>query len=261
VKPFGPVHAYVAPATVDAVSWSVPPTQTAPPLPAVGADGIGLTVVVALEELLAEDGSLTDDDTEAAFTADPAVEGASIVTVIAGAAPIASEARVHVTVVVPEHDQPVPAAETSVAPAGRTSETETVVAVDGPAFETASVYVIGWSVQICAGAPDWPIERSARANTVDEVAAVLLAETGSAVTAETVAELEMPPASAGAVTTTEIGDAEASPSDGIVQVTGPVPEHDHPVPDAETKDAPAGSVSTTESVFACDGPVFVTVSV
>src|SRR6185369_9261703 len=128
-------------------------THTAPPLPATGAEGIGLTVVVALDELLADDGSLTPDDTDAALTAEPAEAGASMVTVIAGAAPTASEARVHVTVVVPEHDQPVPAADTSVAPAGRTSETETSVAVDGPAFETPSVYVIGWFVQICAGAP------------------------------------------------------------------------------------------------------------
>jgi len=139
VKPFGPVHAYVAPATVAAVSCSVPPAHTAPPLPAVGAAGIALTVVVALEELFAEDGSLTPDDTAAPLTAEPADAGASTVTVIAGAAPTASDARVQVTVDVPVHAQPEPAAETRVAPEGGVSATETLVAVDGPAFETESV--------------------------------------------------------------------------------------------------------------------------
>ena len=43
VKPFGPVHAYVAPATVEAVSEIVPPAQTAPPFPAVGVAGTSLT--------------------------------------------------------------------------------------------------------------------------------------------------------------------------------------------------------------------------
>ena len=35
-NPFGPVQAYVAPATVEAVSCSVSPMQTSPPLPAAG---------------------------------------------------------------------------------------------------------------------------------------------------------------------------------------------------------------------------------
>ena len=120
---------------------------------------------------------------------------------------------------------------------------------------------MGWPVQICAGAPVWPIDRSERANTVDGVTAVLLPEAGSAVVAETVAELERAPASAGAVTAIEIGEAEARPSEAIVHVTGPVPEHAHPAPDAETNDVPVGSVSTTDSPFAWDGPVFVTVRV
>src|SRR5450759_3549759 len=43
-KPFGPVHAYVAPLTVDAVRFSVLPAQRGLLLPAVGAAGTGLTV-------------------------------------------------------------------------------------------------------------------------------------------------------------------------------------------------------------------------
>ena len=37
VKPFGPVHEYVAPATAGVESWIVPPTQYGPPFEAVGA--------------------------------------------------------------------------------------------------------------------------------------------------------------------------------------------------------------------------------
>src|SRR6266513_3677843 len=43
VKPFGPVHAYVAPATVAVLSEIVAPAQYGPPLLAVGVAGIGLT--------------------------------------------------------------------------------------------------------------------------------------------------------------------------------------------------------------------------
>ena len=53
VKLAGPVHAYVAPDTVEAVKLKVEPAQTAPPVPAVGAEGIALTVaaVVPAEEV------------------------------------------------------------------------------------------------------------------------------------------------------------------------------------------------------------------
>src|SRR5213592_1426024 len=43
VKPFGPVHAYVALATVGVKSWMVAPSQYGPPLVAVGVAGVGLT--------------------------------------------------------------------------------------------------------------------------------------------------------------------------------------------------------------------------
>ena len=42
VKPFGPVQAYVAPATVGVESEIVPPTQYGPPFDAVGVAGMGL---------------------------------------------------------------------------------------------------------------------------------------------------------------------------------------------------------------------------
>jgi len=43
VKPFGPVHAYVAPATVGVESAIVPPSQYGPPFEAAGVAGTGLT--------------------------------------------------------------------------------------------------------------------------------------------------------------------------------------------------------------------------
>src|SRR3954454_2800487 len=52
VKPFGPVQAYVAPATVGVESAIVPPSQYGPPFDAVGVAGVALTttfVVPAVE--------------------------------------------------------------------------------------------------------------------------------------------------------------------------------------------------------------------
>ena len=43
MKPFGPVHAYVAPATVGVESAIVAPSQYGPPLEAVGVAGVALT--------------------------------------------------------------------------------------------------------------------------------------------------------------------------------------------------------------------------
>src|SRR3954452_22834522 len=48
VKPFGPVHAYVAPATVGVESAIVPPEQYGPPFEAVGVAGFGLTTTEVL---------------------------------------------------------------------------------------------------------------------------------------------------------------------------------------------------------------------
>src|SRR3954451_3823462 len=42
-KPFGPVHAYVAPATVGVESAIVAPSQYGPPFDADGVAGVGLT--------------------------------------------------------------------------------------------------------------------------------------------------------------------------------------------------------------------------
>ena len=48
VNPEGPVHAYVAFATVEAVNRRSCPAQIGPSLPAVGAAGIAVTVAVVV---------------------------------------------------------------------------------------------------------------------------------------------------------------------------------------------------------------------
>jgi hypothetical protein len=46
VKPFGPVHEYVAPATVGVESEIVAPSQYGPPFEAVGVAGVGFTTTL-----------------------------------------------------------------------------------------------------------------------------------------------------------------------------------------------------------------------
>jgi hypothetical protein len=48
VNPFGPVHAYVAPATVGVLSEIVEPAQYGPPFDAVGVAGAALTTTVVV---------------------------------------------------------------------------------------------------------------------------------------------------------------------------------------------------------------------
>src|SRR5262249_43026504 len=103
-------------------------------------------------------------DPPATFGAAPAP--GKMVTVSAGAFPMWRSGRVHVTAVSPPHVQPSPPAETSVAPAGSVSATDTAVARDGPALATSSVYVSGTPWQIDAGAPVMAIDRSAYAAKV-----------------------------------------------------------------------------------------------
>ena len=48
LNPFGPVHAYVAPAMFDAVSKTFDPSHNGPLFPGVGGTGMGLTTATAL---------------------------------------------------------------------------------------------------------------------------------------------------------------------------------------------------------------------
>ena len=54
VNPFGPVHVYVAPATLAVLSEIVVPSQYGPPFDAVGVVGVGVTVTVVEEDMLLE---------------------------------------------------------------------------------------------------------------------------------------------------------------------------------------------------------------
>ena len=54
MKPFGPVQLYVAPATVEAVRFSVDPSHNGPLLETVGTPGIALTTTVVEAEVLVQ---------------------------------------------------------------------------------------------------------------------------------------------------------------------------------------------------------------
>src|SRR5262249_36107028 len=105
--------------------------------------------------------SVVVPETAAAFCAIPAA--AMTATVMGGAFPMSRTGRVHVTTAAPGHVQPSPPAETSVAPAGSVSATDTAVARDAPALATSSVYVNATPSQVESGAPVIATERSAYA--------------------------------------------------------------------------------------------------
>src|SRR5450631_4438027 len=94
-----------------------------------------VTVVLAVEVLLAGTGSAVAEETTAVSVRVPACGGAVTVTVMVGAVvPVARVGRVQVTETLPAfvQVQPVPVADTKVTPAGRVSVTDTDAASDGP---------------------------------------------------------------------------------------------------------------------------------
>ena len=106
------------------------------------------------------------------------------------------------------------------------------------------------------------IATSALALTVVTAVAVLFAGFGSAVVDATEAVFVRVAAWLGAVTVTAITGAEVpAASRGRTQVTETLPvfEQAHPVPVADTKVTPAGSVSVTVTLTASEGPLSVTV--
>ena len=112
--------------------------------------------------------------------------------------------------------------------------------------------------------PVFAMARSALGVTVVVAVALLFARFGSAVVLATAAVLLRLPAWFGAVTVTVIAGAVVSAASvASVQVTETLPlfEHDQPVPVADAKVTPAGSVSVTVRFAASEGPLLVTVSV
>ena len=59
MKPFGPVHAYVAPATVGVEREIVAPAQYGPPLLAVGVAGTGFTTTLVVPAALVQPFTVT----------------------------------------------------------------------------------------------------------------------------------------------------------------------------------------------------------
>ena len=158
---------------------------------------------------------------------------------------------------------PVPVALTNVTPAGRVSVMDSALASEGPLFTTTSEYATDAPATTVAG-PVLVMARSAEGVTVVDAVEVLLPGTGSVVADVTVAVSDSVAACPGAVTVTVIDGAEVPvASVGRVQVTETLPvfEQVHPVPVADTKVTPAGSVSVTDTDVASDGPALATASV
>ena len=163
-------------------------------------------------------------------------------------APVANVARVQVTDTFPllVHAQPGPDADPNVTPAGNVSTTLTVVASEGPRFDTANEYDTDPPATTVAG-PDFTNAKFADAVTVVDTADELLPGTGSAVVEDTAAVLLNVVACAGAVTTTVIVVDAPVAYVARVHVTDTFPlfVHDQPGPDADTNVTPAGNVSVT----------------
>ena len=105
----------------------------------IDRSAIGVTFVVAVD-VLGVVGSNSFAVRVAVFEIVPPAAGGVITIEIAGAAPTASVARVHVTVPVTSlHVHPVPVIDCTAEPGGRGSLTVTAFAVEGPAFVTLIV--------------------------------------------------------------------------------------------------------------------------
>ena len=159
---------------------------------------------------------------------------------------------------------PETAAQVHVTPlrfAGTASCTRAPLTASGPLFATVTVKTSGWPITKVLPLAVFVNARSARADTVVEAVAVLLARFGSEVAEPTEAAFTWVPGAA-AVTTTWIGALAPLASVGVEHVTTlPASAHDQPAPAAETKVTPAGSVSVTTTFDAASGPLFVVVTV
>jgi len=148
---------------------------------------IATTSVSSLALLFPGIGSLVVALTVTLFVIVPDVPGAVTVNVIAGPAPTANIARVHVTTPAASlHVHPVPEADTYVTPAGSVSSTLTPLAVDGPLFVTLNVYVNVPPTSTGSGLSLFVIARSALAVTVRSSEAVKLSGASLLVTTDVV---------------------------------------------------------------------------
>jgi hypothetical protein len=184
--------------------------------------------------------------------------------VIVAEAPFARLPRLHVTVPAAcEHDPVDGVADTNEVPDGSASVICTPAALEGPPFETVTVYVKLLPAETGSGESVFVTERSAAGTTVVPAVAVLLVASGSVVVEATTALFEIEPVELGAVTLIVMAGADAPAlREARVQVTTRATrEQLHPVPLDETYVTPAGSVSVTVRLCASEGPAFETVSV
>src|SRR5439155_1627686 len=140
-----------------------------------------------------------------------------------------------------------------VTPAGSVSVTVTLLAVEGPALLTLSVYVSVPPARTGSGESLLVIERSAEAVTVVGSVAVLLDELGSEVDALTVAVLEIVPPSLGALTVIVLVEGVLPVGARLARVhvtLAFVPFPYTPLFRSLWKVTPAGSVSVTVTLLA-----------
>src|SRR5205085_6356862 len=206
--------------------------------------------VVADDVLLALFGSLTADDTFAVFvTLVPAkFDGTLYIDVIVAVWPALSVPRLHGYAVAQ-----APLFEMKARPVGVVSLTATLVAGDGPAFVTATVYVMFCPVFADAG-PVLLIERSDCAPTFVVALAALFVLFGSFSFADTVVVFVTLPLKFGDVLYVDVIVA-VCPFVSVPRLHGYALVQ---APLLETKVRFAGVGSDTVTPVAVDGPLFVT---
>ena len=216
------------------------------------------TVITGGVRLLVNVGSGVELVTLAVFVSEP-LAGARTTTVKLVNVPLASVAMVG-QVTMPALVVPPPLALTNVPVLGNVSDTMTLVAVEGPAFVTMTVYV-----KFCAAVTrlvaDLVMDTSANGLTVVMTGGVrLFVGVGSGVEFVTAAKLVSDAPNVGAVTTSvKLVEAPLTSVAMDGQVTAPLLLVPPLV--ALTKVTPLGKVSDAITFVAMDGPAFVTVMV
>ena len=212
-----------------------------------------MSVVATVTEavLFVAAGSGVVDDSVAVLLIEPMTPEARATTMVTGTG-VADTGNTpectQVTVVVPEHNQPTEDVDEYVSPAGSTSEMVTLAAWDGPALTTLKVYVEFARPAVKVPPETLASERSAEAVTAVASLMVLFSDNGSLVNEATTKMALVVASGASAATTvssTSGDDAPAAMSDGLVQVTEPVPTHVQPRELVPVEVIPTGSVAVT----------------
>jgi hypothetical protein len=136
------VHTWLIPnqarIRIDPSSASIPARANKAEFEAIGIADAAMVLIVEVEELLAGFGSICVAVTVAVLDTVPGVDGVVSTRLIVALPPLANAPAAHVTVVATLQDPCDGVAETSVVPAGRTSDTTTLLAAPGPLLTTLS---------------------------------------------------------------------------------------------------------------------------